>query len=383
MPHIKVRPFDIQILNRLKNLEFCGIGKRGSELLLMLKSKEGRLFFDLIKREDEYLIKPNKITKSANTELLKKSLNKIASKLNLEVLLSNTTAKNIASKKRDKYLKSIEDFYSFKTAFKKIKLEVGFGSGRHLLYRAKNEPKTLYIGVEIHTPSINQTLRQIELNGLKNVIILNYDARLLLEMLPSNILNKIYVHFPVPWDKKPHRRVISDGFLKESIRVLKKGSSLELRTDSINYYQYSLEIFSKPKKANFKVEKNIDIEVRSKYEDRWRRMNKDIYTLTFKSLKKSKKRDLKFNFNFKVPKSEISLPKDSIVKDDFFVHFGRVYKGLSDNSMVVECAFGDFAKPEKKMLYISDTKCKYYPSTPVKSKANYKAHKFIKEVING
>jgi tRNA (guanine-N7-)-methyltransferase len=383
MPHIKVAPFEIKRLNKLKNLEFCGASDSGNELLLMIKSKEQRVFFDLIKREDEYLIKPNKIAKSANTELLKKSLNKIASKLDLEVLLSNTATKNIATKKRDKYLKSIEDFYNFKTDFKKVKLEVGFGSGRHLLYRAKNEPKTLFIGIEIHTPSINQTLRQIELNGLKNVIILNYDARLLLEMLPSNILDKIYVHFPVPWDKKPHRRVISKKFLKESIRVLKKGSSLELRTDSINYYQYSLEVFSKPKKATFKVEKNVDIKVRSKYEDRWRRMNKDIYTLTFKSLKKSKKRDLKFNFNFKVPKSELTLPKDSIVKDDFFVHFGKVYKSLSDSSMVVECAFGDFSMPEKKMLYISSKKCKYYPTAPVKSVANYKAHKFIKEVING
>jgi tRNA (guanine-N7-)-methyltransferase len=383
MPHIKVAPFDTKKLQKIKNLEFCGVAEGSSNILLMIKAKKSRLFFDLIKREDEYLIKPNKIAKGANTELIKDTLNKIAKKLDLEIILSNTTLKSKESKKESRYLKSIKDFYNFKTEFKKVKLEVGFGSGRHLLYRAKKEPKTLFIGIEIHTPSINQTLKHIELNGLKNIIIVNYDARLLLEMLPSNILDKIFVHFPVPWDKKPHRRVISDKFLQESIRTLKKGSSLELRTDSINYYQYSLEVFSKPKKAKFKVNKNIDIKVRSKYEDRWRRMNKDIYTLTFKSLKKSPKQKLDISFDFNVIKKEPNLPKDSIVLDDFFVHFGKIYKSLTNSTIVAECAFGSFSMPEKKMLYIGKKKCKYYPTPPVKTEVNFKAHNFIKEVING
>jgi len=32
-------------------------------------------------------------------------------------------------------------------------------------------------------------------------------------MLSSNIADRLFVHFPVPWDKKPHRRVISPQFL--------------------------------------------------------------------------------------------------------------------------------------------------------------------------
>jgi len=57
-----------------------------------------------------------------------------------------------------------------------------------------------------------------------------------MELIPSNIVGKVYVHFPVPWDKKPHRRVISTSFIEESRRVLKVGGQLELRTQRYCHY---------------------------------------------------------------------------------------------------------------------------------------------------
>jgi len=381
MPHIKVAPFETKKALRLESVDFLGKSTNGNNELIMLKTKEGTLFFDLIKREKEYLIKPNKIAKGSQTELIKQTLNNLTDDLSLKVLLKNTNVKSQTAKSQ--FLKSIEDFYNFESNFKKIKVEVGFGSGRHLLHKANKNLDTLFIGIEIHTPSINQVLKQIKLQNLHNVLILNYDARLLLEMLPSNILDKIYVHFPVPWDKKPHRRVIGDKFTKEAIRVLKKDGILELRTDSDNYYNWALEVFSKPKNTQFCVNKNIDIEVRSKYEERWRKMQKDIYTLEFKSLQNSNDKKLKFDFNFNTPKNKILFPENSIVKDEFFVHFGRVYESLSCSDIVVEVSFGSFVMPEKKMIYIGKNECNYFPTLPVKSLENYNAHNIIKEVING
>ena len=97
-------------------------------------------------------------------------------------------------------------------AFWVILLPTGI-TGIYLLHQAKKNPDTLFIGLEIHTPSAQQVLKQIELQNLDNIWVVNYDARLFLEMLPSNICSQIFVHFPVPWDKKPHRRVISKSFL--------------------------------------------------------------------------------------------------------------------------------------------------------------------------
>jgi len=101
-----------------------------------------------------------------------------------------------------------------------------------------------------------------------------------LEFVPSNTLSRIYVHFPVPWDKKPHRRVIGDSFLDEAIRTLELQGRLELRTDSENYYRFALETYSHPLHVSFVVHKNRDIAITSKYEDRWKKMEKNIYDVT-------------------------------------------------------------------------------------------------------
>ncbi len=384
MPHIKVKPFDTKELSKLEEIEFHGREKDFDNELLLVEINNKAFAFDIIKREKEYLIKPNKITRASHIEEIKSFLNKIVKELDLEVINANTNPKKEIYKDKDIYLKTIEDFYNFKTDFKKVKLEVGFGSGRHLLYRAKEEKDTLFIGIEIHTPSINQVLKHIHLENLNNVILLNYDARLLLEMLPSNILDTIYVHFPVPWDKKPHRRIISQKFVAEAIRTLKKDAFLELRTDSEKYYRYSLEVFSSFAKATFNVKKNIDIEVISKYEERWRRMNKNIYTISFYSLEESQEKNLVIDFSFNSYKNNPIFTKDSIVKDDFFVHFSREYTDIRNpNAKVVECAFGSFAMPEKKLIYMKEGECQYYPLPPVKSIANFKAHQYINEVIHG
>ena len=383
MPHIKVEPFDTNIIDKLNSslVEFRAINNK-NEIVLVNKNSN-RVFLDIVKRDKEYLIKPNVITKGSNSELLKDILNSFAKEFNLKVLHSNTIVKNQKAIKTSPYLKSIEDFYNFKTEFKNIELEVGFGSGRHILYRAKNKPDTLFIGIEIHTPSIEQVLKQIELKNIKNIILVKYDARLLLEMLHSNILDKIYVHFPVPWDKKPHRRVINKNFINQALRVLKKGASLELRTDSINYYHYSLDVFSEPKMAKFSVDKNIDIEVISKYEARWKRMQKDIYTLNLFALNNSKEQDLNIDFEFENIEFADSFPLITIKKEDYFVHISRVYSSTTDDTKVLEVSFGSFNMPERKMLILSKDKIEYLPTPPVKSMANYKAHKLIKEVIDG
>ena len=382
MPHIKVAPFDTAIVDSSKNplIEFRAV--HSSKDIVLVNKNDKKIFLDIVKKEREYLVKPNKITKGSDTAFLKETLNEFAKELNLEILHANTAEKPYKPKIAHEFFKTIEDFYDFKTDFKKIKLEVGFGSARHLLYRAEEEKDTLFIGIEIHSASINQLLKQVTLQEIENIWVVNYDARLLLEMLPSNILDKIYVHFPVPWDKKPHRRVISNFFVSESIRALKRGEALELRTDSQNYYEYSLEVFSTPKSSKFCVDKNIDIAVTSKYEDRWKKMNKDIYTLTLESLEISEDRELNIDFGFGDLNSGVDIPRDSMIKEDHFVHFGKKYDRVDGKGFVVECSFGSFNIPEKKMVVV-DKNGYYLPLNPVKSLVNFKAHNLIKEVLNG
>ncbi len=384
MPHLVVLPFDTKKLKSLPQDRYNPYAKSAKrELVGINKTDTDSFFLEIYKRdESSWIVRADKVTRPSDSYIIKESIFEFARLLELDVIHSNIDDVNQKHKIANEFELKIEEFEDFRTDYKEIAIEVGFGSGRHLLYQAKKHPQRLHIGIEIHTPSIRQILRQIELQRLKNIRVLNYDARLLLEMLPSNMCEVIFVHFPVPWDKKPHRRVISRQFLNESCRVLKKGGYLELRTDSINYYRYSLEVFSEPKEISFQVNKNHSLEVVSKYEARWRREGKDIYTVTVYSLLSSKQKQIEGSFDFD-KKADLNrlknMPRESFKFDDYFVRFASSYE-CEDGGMVVEVSFGSFDRPEHKYIYIKPTgDIEYYATKPVKTPVNLKAHKTIGE----
>jgi len=395
MPHIKVAPFDTRTLKHLTAedpvfafhavlTDHTGISDREELLGLVF---EGESFvLQLHKREEDWLIKPDKATRPLDANRIKRALAYLAEKAELHIRHENITLSRTSPPLAEAFSKQIVDFQNPDFGGRKIAVEVGFGSGRHLLYQARHNPQILFIGIEIHTPSAQQVLKQIRLQGIENIWIVNYDARLLLEMLPSNIATAIYVHFPVPWDKKPHRRVISDPFLREALRVLSPEGFLELRTDSDRYYRYALEVFSRPPTSRFEVSKNHEAAIRSKYEDRWQRHGKDIYTLRLFAEEMSPALDRRCDFTFGDAIREISdlqaLPTKAILRSDHFVHFERRYRMTNEEGMVIQCAFGSFERPEHKLLTVRKGKAGYFPQPPVCSATNSHAHQTIGEYIH-
>lgn len=389
MPHLKVRSFDTQKIKEVKEQsqmirfqatslsgddEIVGIEHAGEEFLLQIKPDT-----------KDTLVKYDKVTRPLKVNILKEALALFAQELSLDILSSNIAISNTKAALSSEYFKKIEDFENITFPKQKVSVEVGFGSGRHMLYQAEKNPDTLYIGLEIHTPSAQQVLKQISLQGIENIWVVNYDARLFLEMLPSNLCTQIFVHFPVPWDKKVQRRVISPSFLKESIRVLGRGGRLELRTDSNKYFWYALETFFAVPSVEVEVRKNVALEIISKYEARWQKQEKDIYDVYVLCKEESAPRSIEVNFNFNSVKytadMEKELAKEPLVFDEYFVHFERIFK-TDDEMLLIKCAFGSFDRPEHKYIIINKTSCRYFVSSPVKTMVNYKAHKKIMELLN-
>jgi tRNA (guanine-N7-)-methyltransferase len=389
MPHLKVTPFDTSTIDekiakstiftfRATSLnsedEMIGIKYGGEEFLLQIKPDEKAT-----------LVKYDKVTRPLKVNLLKEALDQVSKVLDLEIQSSNIAISNTKAALSSEYFKKIEDFENITYPKKKISVEVGFGSGRHLLHQAQKNPDTLFIGLEIHTPSAQQVLKQIDLQGIDNIWVVNYDARLFLEMLPSNVCEQIFVHFPVPWDKKPHRRVISPSFLDESMRVLRKDGRLELRTDSDNYFWYALKTFFAIPKTEVEIRKNEALEVTSKYEARWIKQEKDIYDVYVKCRKTSKTKTLSMNFNFNTVKYQQSLENVLVKKpqvfNGYFVHFERMYK-IGEERLLIKCAFGSFDRPEHKYILLDKESCRYFVSPPVKTTVNYEAHQKIMELID-
>ena len=389
MPHILTRKHkDISIpTEEIDGVRFHYIAHNTYEDKICVTS-EGKTFFLTKQQKDgNNLIKIDSSTRVTPIKIVKKALNAYAKICNAELLFSNTSNDNNKLEPKKEYLKEISYFVDKFSTSKDICVEVGFGSGRHMLYQAEQNPNIIYIGLEIHTPSIEQMLKQVKLKDIKNVYAVNYDARLFLEFLQSNSVLKVFVHFPVPWDKKPHRRVMSDEFITECMRVLKVGGSLELRTDSPNYFEYNKELLTHFPSYKSTIEKNKDLAISSKYEDRWKKQGKDIWDITIYAKDVSANIEINKDFTFNIKNNilqehlENNLSTKAVVKDGYFVHIGHLYI-VNENKFLLHLTMGSFNKPLAKYLLIQNNEITYFQTNPIPTSANQHAHKLINELIN-
>jgi len=390
MPHLHIEEFKtVEFPCEQGDVTFNFIADNANhenEKLISVTVDEDEFFLLVKNEENRSLLKTDKLTRPASIYNVHRALLTYADIAGLNVISSNVpeNSKNIHLQEVTA-LKSIEWFVSDFPKDKEVRIEVGFGSGRHLLHQAANNPDILFIGIEIHRPSIEQVLKQVSIQNLDNLLVLDYDARLFMELVPSNIVGKVYVHFPVPWDKKPHRRVISTSFIEESRRVLKVDGRLELRTDSENYYAYSYETFIAFNKTTLHINKNRDIAITSKYEDRWKKMEKNIYDVTMINEEESPVLSLDGSFEFSSSAQDTAkiLALHGVTKrhEDGFIHFERAYK-LNDGVML-RLSMGSFDRPEHLYVIVKDGSTIYYPSLPLKSKSNLNAHNHLNEILNG
>ena len=150
----------------------------------------------------------------------------------------------------------------FDIPFEKIFIEVGFGHGEHLIRNAMLNPKIGFIGCEPFENGVAATLKEIQDNNLQNVRIYKGDARLILEKLQKNTVDRVYVLFPDPWHKKRHhkRRILSAEFIDN----LRKNQVKELvvATDCREYMESVLENL-----AQLKISAPNDIETLSQKPD--------------------------------------------------------------------------------------------------------------------
>jgi tRNA (guanine-N7-)-methyltransferase len=136
----------------------------------------------------------------------------------------------------------------FSHALDDLWLEVGFGSGEHLLAQAAAHPRTGIIGCEPFINGMAALLAEIAREPARaaNVRVLMDDARPLIAALPDAALGRAFVLFPDPWPKSRHhkRRFIGPENLVELARVLKDGAELRVASDHAAYVDWTLEHLS-------------------------------------------------------------------------------------------------------------------------------------------
>ena len=128
-----------------------------------------------------------------------------------------------------------------------LHLEIGFGSGEHLAFRADLLPDHGFIGCEPFLNGVATALGHVRDQHLANVRIHMGDALEVLRRLPDASLLMVYLLHPDPWPKSRHakRRMINDGPLALIAAKLKPGGELRLATDDPTYLNWSLMVLQR------------------------------------------------------------------------------------------------------------------------------------------
>jgi tRNA (guanine-N7-)-methyltransferase len=128
-----------------------------------------------------------------------------------------------------------------------LHLEIGFGSGEHLAYRADLLPDHGFIGCEPFINGVATMLTQVRDMGLANVRLHINDALDVLRRLPDGALRFVYLLHPDPWPKNRHakRRMMNDGPLDLIAAKLQPGGEFRMATDHPVYLDHALMVMQR------------------------------------------------------------------------------------------------------------------------------------------
>ena len=171
---------------------------------------------------------------------------------------------------------------------KPLWLEIGFGSGEHLLNQAQVNPDVIFFGCEPYINGVASLLAKIKEKRVNNIFIYPGDVRNLFDVLPSNSIDRVFLLYPDPWPKKRHnrRRFVNPEYLIPLCRVMKIAAQFRIATDVKEYCSHA---FQEVLKLDFilKEQNKNDFSFPwegwspTRYEKKAQKDNKTSYYMTF------------------------------------------------------------------------------------------------------
>ncbi len=150
------------------------------------------------------------------------------------------------------------------TQFSDCFVELGSGSGGHLLTLARQSPTTLCVGLEIRFKRAFRTGEKAESLGLKNVMVLRTDARQISTLFKDGEVTGFFINYPDPWDKRRwlKNRLINEELLSTMHRLLKPNGFFRYKTDHHEYFSSVKEILTP---SHWEVRRDTSDLVQSSY----------------------------------------------------------------------------------------------------------------------
>ncbi len=139
----------------------------------------------------------------------------------------------------DRHLLDLQEHFGAKPVW----LEVGFGSGEHLVHQALANPDKAFIGCEPYINGVAALLGKIRRENVQNIAIHAGDARDLFDVLPDSSIAKAFLLYPDPWPKARHhrRRFVTPEHLGPLHQTLQEGAEFRVATDIEDYVRQTME----------------------------------------------------------------------------------------------------------------------------------------------
>ena len=155
----------------------------------------------------------------------------------------------VAEKDRESPAQSREVIAKVRQAFRGVFVEIGSGSGLHLLELARQNPTMLCVGLEIRFKRAYRTGEKAERDGLHNVLVVRTDARFLGEIFNPGDVAAFFVNYPDPWDKRRWKknRILNESMLNTIHTLLEVDGYLRYKTDHHEYFHSTASLLQSPK----------------------------------------------------------------------------------------------------------------------------------------
>lgn len=125
-----------------------------------------------------------------------------------------------------------------------LHLEVGMGKGQFIIGMAKAHPEINFIGLEIQRTVAAIALKKaLQEENLSNLQLICGDGGDLTDYFTPHEVTRMYLNFSDPWPKKRHakRRLTYKTFLANYQKILQEQGTIELKTDNMGFFEFSLE----------------------------------------------------------------------------------------------------------------------------------------------
>ncbi|SFB66896.1 tRNA (guanine-N(7)-)-methyltransferase [Flagellimonas taeanensis] len=220
----------------------------------------------------------------------------MGSKNKLKRFKENETFSNVVQPTRDEVLQGFKykgDWASFFGNNNPIVLELGCGKGEYTIGLAERNPGKNYIGVDIKGARFWRGAKIAVEKQLPNVAFLRTQIELVDHLFAENEVEEIWITFPDPQIKykRTKHRLTNPVFLEKYRHILKKGGTMNLKTDSEFMHGYTLGLLQglgyEIVYANHDVYKNSGspkevLEIQTFYENQYLEKGKPITYIQFK-----------------------------------------------------------------------------------------------------